>query len=197
MTTTNETAATPAASTEVRIPIVNAHARDGFAARFRSAEGFVFRIRGTRTSPEGRYVDTEPPEVVVADVRPTCEYCGSITVADFLAALQTPGTHYSGSDWKYGYPHKFYIEIPCEPYRTTSCTRSETIDGQRVHTVEWAERTTRNHKFYTEHLLDATDDELAEWERIAAPLLGVRFFKNADGALMYLAPRGYRASGDV
>ncbi len=43
------------------------------------------------------------------DGREHCNYCGSITLEAAIGLLSTPGTHYSGSDWKYGYPHKFYI----------------------------------------------------------------------------------------
>lgn len=39
----------------------------------------------------------------------TCSYCGSMDVARAIELLRTPGTHYSGADWKYGWPHKFYI----------------------------------------------------------------------------------------
>lgn len=38
-----------------------------------------------------------------------CCYCGSITPDDALVFLVTRGIRYSGSDWKYGWPHKFYI----------------------------------------------------------------------------------------
>lgn len=39
----------------------------------------------------------------------TCSYCGSISVKRAIELLLTPGTHFSGTDWKYGWPHKFYI----------------------------------------------------------------------------------------
>lgn len=38
-----------------------------------------------------------------------CEWCGSMTFERALELLKTPGTKYSGSDWKYGWPHKFYV----------------------------------------------------------------------------------------
>src|ERR1051326_7382781 len=41
-----------------------------------------------------------------------CSHCGSLSVEDAIKFLQTPGTQFSGSDWKYGWPHKFYIEVP-------------------------------------------------------------------------------------
>jgi hypothetical protein len=39
----------------------------------------------------------------------TCSYCGSMGVARAIELLKTQGTAYSGADWKYGWPHKFYI----------------------------------------------------------------------------------------
>lgn len=39
----------------------------------------------------------------------TCSYCGSMTAARAIELLKTPGTDYSGADWKYGWPHKFYL----------------------------------------------------------------------------------------
>ncbi len=39
----------------------------------------------------------------------TCPYCGSLSVEDVIRLLKTPGTSYSCADWKYGWPHKFYI----------------------------------------------------------------------------------------
>jgi hypothetical protein len=41
-----------------------------------------------------------------------CNYCGSITVARAIEGLKTPGTRFSGTDHKYGWPHKFQIDIP-------------------------------------------------------------------------------------
>lgn len=38
-----------------------------------------------------------------------CSYCGSLSPAEAVKLLKTPGTSFSGSDWKYGWPHKFYI----------------------------------------------------------------------------------------
>ena len=32
-----------------------------------------------------------------------------LTIAQVIDALKVPGTYYSGSDWKFGYPHKFYL----------------------------------------------------------------------------------------
>lgn len=41
----------------------------------------------------------------------TCSYCGSIHPADLITEIQS-GNAMGGSDWKYGYPHKFYLREP-------------------------------------------------------------------------------------
>lgn len=40
----------------------------------------------------------------------TCFYCGSIHPEDLLKAL-ADGGKLGGADWKYGWPHKFYIDV--------------------------------------------------------------------------------------
>lgn len=46
-----------------------------------------------------------------------CSYCGSITIEKLVELLATPGTSYGGSDWKYGWPHKFYIDSPAGHFK--------------------------------------------------------------------------------
>lgn len=33
----------------------------------------------------------------------------NLTIAQASDLLKKPGTRFSGSDWKYGFPHKFYV----------------------------------------------------------------------------------------
>ena len=40
-----------------------------------------------------------------------CSYCGSLEPGIFLDYLKNPSNKVSGSDWKYGWPHKFYISV--------------------------------------------------------------------------------------
>ena len=99
-----------------------------------------------------------------------CSYCGSITVTDMLRLLQKPGVRYSGSDWKYGWPHKFYLTTP---------------NGEHL-------------KFYSVHIRDATDAQHFEWLEVAKPLLGVAFYVDPEKRIAYTAvSRGYQASGVV
>lgn len=40
----------------------------------------------------------------------TCSYCGSIHPEDLAKYLEAGVAKLGGSDWKYGWPHKFYVE---------------------------------------------------------------------------------------
>lgn len=132
----------------------------------------------------------------IPDLHETCTWCGSLSVDGVLKAFQTPGTQYSGSDWKYGWPHKFYIEIPCEPYRHII---SSHYDGKGSTTHEYGMSSSRHHKFYAVHLQDATPEQLEQWNQIAGPLVGVRFeMSPVFGTLRFITPcHGYQTHGVV
>lgn len=103
------------------------------------------------------------------------------------------GTHFSGSDWKYGWPHKFYFEIACAPYQKVVSSSS----GPKGTTYEVKETSVVSAKFYSDHVLDATEDQLVLWNRIVAPLLGVKFAV-VDGNLRYAAVnKGFQTWGYV
>lgn len=120
------------------------------------------------------------------DPYPHCSYCGSITVADALRFFRTQGTKWSASDWKYGWPHKFYLDVPCEPFRAVI---SKTVRGGEVVDVQYGTRSSHNLKFYTLHLKDATPQQLTEWNEHVAPVVGVQF-EVVDGQLRYTAWQG-------
>lgn len=151
----------------------------------------------------------------------TCSYCGSIHPEDLVKAIAA-GAKLGGSDWKYGWPHKFYIsEIPnpnagklvCRisgsgPLPLTDADRSRFVapPGGRVefgeddslHIKRWTAQVfepdgpTTHGKWYNDHLMDLSDEAFA----IVAPLLeqhaGIRFKRDAKG-LGYAAPHaGYQ-----
>jgi hypothetical protein len=122
---------------------------------------------------------------------PQCSYCGSINIEGAITALSTSGTHYSGSDWKYGWPHKFYLDVSCEPRRYCSSSGPGKNEfGYSTKTQEWC-------KFYSEHLLDATPEQLERFNAAAERTIGITF-ELKDGELHYRAPhRGFQTWGDV
>lgn len=99
----------------------------------------------------------------------TCWYCGCIHPADLILLLDT-GARMHGADWKYGWPHKFYV-------------------------VDLPKRQGGQERWYNQHLLDdgysteARDQLLVYLERHA----GIAFCIDADGRLAYQAPSyGYQ-----
>ena|SRR2546423_15696004 len=87
-----------------------------------------------------------------------CSYCGSLYF-DEVKRIVEEGGKLGGSDYKYGWPHKFYVY---------------TKDGNM-------------HKFYNEHLLDLPVEECGEFFALLKEHAGIEFFYQ-DGNLMYRAP---------
>lgn len=127
----------------------------------------------------------------------TCDYCGSIHPGDLLEALRNGATMH-GSDWKYGWPHKFYVEgLPntlagqtVKVGGTSGIRDGVRFDGP-IMGVASAHCTA---KFYSEHLLDEGygEEERATLIRALETHTGIRF-QIVDGKLKYAAPHyGYQ-----
>jgi hypothetical protein len=96
----------------------------------------------------------------------TCSYCGSAHPQDLLVILEAGGT-LGGSDWKYGWPHKFYVKG----------SKGEHLG-----------------KFYAEHIEDEgySDDALRTLLEQIEKHAGIVFRIN-EGELEYSAPyHGYQ-----
>lgn len=100
-----------------------------------------------------------------------CYYCGSIHPEDLLKALQE-GATLEGTDRKYGWPHKFYVEgIPnLIVGRQVQMGFDSRWDGEkRIETpIMGAAPATVPAKWYNEHLLDEGYDDEARGTLIAA-----------------------------
>jgi hypothetical protein len=119
-----------------------------------------------------------------------CSYCGTIHPEDLVAAMGN-GMHADWADRKYGWPHKFYIDVPnqdADRLFVVSRTNFDTTDRGYTKGDElapelravaeqddgWGEfrpdawyqfttRRTHHAKFYTAHLADpAITDEMKE-----------------------------------
>lgn len=145
----------------------------------------------------------------------TCSYCGSIHPQDLLRVLAA-GALMHGADWKYGWPHKFYIEdvpnkvageerrmggvyagnddpleVLCKRYPDAS-NWTQTERGWNADIMGPAPASTPA-KWYNNHLLDL--DEVAFVPVAQAILQRTHIeFKIITGSLHYYAPyHGYQA----
>jgi len=136
-----------------------------------------------RRTPDDRYPHGEPFRC--------CGYCGSIHPEDLLTVLNT-GARLGGSDWKYGYPHKFYVyDIPNPHANEPSVVGSQSVerDGMRVNESIIGRQGTFHSKWYNQHLLDEGYDEqaLTFLLRVLQAASGI-MFRITNGRLEYGAP---------
>lgn len=109
--------------------------------------------------PDSRNPDGEPFR--------RCSYCGSIHPEDLLNALSA-GAQLGGSDWKYGWPHKFYVtNIPNEnrdrQAEIGSTSYWDEKKGKSVTEPMYGTEGDFHAKWYNQHLQDAGfDDEARE-----------------------------------
>lgn len=126
----------------------------------------------------------------------TCWYCGSMHPDDLLSFMASAPVTLGEADWKYGWPHKFYVEgipNPLAGQRVKSGSRSWTDEsGERRDETIWGTGpATAFAKFYTEHIADATDlDALAAALNLRLP--NIRWERDAEGHVMW---RGHRGTG--
>lgn len=149
----------------------------------------------------------------------TCSYCGSIHPEDLLKAIEG-GARLGGSDWKYGWPHKFYVhEIP-NSQQGNLVTRmsgsgmlpltdeerekhqrflkpggkvefTEDADRWRVRVLEPDGPTTHG-KWYNVHLHDLSPEAFAKLATVLEQRAGIKFVLEGE-KLTYWAPRsGYQ-----
>lgn len=150
----------------------------------------------------------------------TCSYCGSIHPEDLHRFLTDPRlkVELRGSDWKYNWPHKFYVEGIPNPLvgqdvimgGKSNFTRAELENDPRVirETITPLESgkfradfkgvgpVSTHAKWYNLHLNDFIDAPTFEaFAQLIAQRSGVQFgFKNGVGTeLLYHAPcHGYQ-----
>lgn len=95
----------------------------------------------------------------------TCSYCGSMHPEDLAYWLQQPGVEINGSDWKYGWPHKFYIENIPNPkvgLQVVSSARSEFNGTEHIVTPGYGPAPAFTFaKWYNTHLRDQGYDREA------------------------------------
>lgn len=128
-----------------------------------------------------------------------CRYCGSIKVEDAIKFLKQPGTHFSGADWKYGWPHKFYLEPVNPEAEKVVEVGSQSENGTT--TPIMGKRPHLHYKFYNSHLKEATEEQLKEFSELSTKAFGIAWGRD-DKGVFYRAPKtnsfyGWQLWGDI
>lgn len=164
--------------------------------------------RGPQDLEDGPYVETFR----------TCSYCGSIHPEDLLRVVEA-GATLGGSDWKYGWPHKFYVEgipnpVAGQPRRAGGAylgalSRDKTLEQVQTEYPgysNWRNEpegwrgdmispgpATQGAKWYNDHLLDLSADAFEVVSRVLFEKTKIQFLIQG-GDLRFHAPhRGYQA----
>jgi hypothetical protein len=149
-----------------------------------------------------QWTDARPPNITAGKTTGrlrSCSFCGSMHPTDLVAAL-TVGAKASWADFKYGWPHKLYVDGIPNPHAGLTESREscsypkEPTDEERKRYQHWRQESSRwlgwneapaaattYGKFYTEHLQDATEEERAVIERA----MGMHFTFSDNGAVAW------------
>lgn len=146
--------------------------------------------RARRFLPDKPIIWDEPRvDSVYAIVEPfrRCSYCGSIHPEDLIKHLEK-GAELGGADWKYGWPHKFYVSgIPNVTTALVGKVGSNTKDGQTTDILGKPSPTCWV-KWYNEHILDDGFDDEARARLLDLLTTSGITFSLIDGKLNYNAP---------
>lgn len=148
-----------------------------------------------------------------------CSYCGSLHPEDLITALKAGATMH-GSDWKYGWPHKFYVTVPNTiagkvvgmggssggsigpdtpgAVWESTCAHADCGERTRAHgywTVPFMEPApaTCQSKFYNTHLDDVEGEVFAELAALLKQHTGIEWTRDPEKGVGYRAPSpGYQ-----
>lgn len=126
----------------------------------------------------------------------TCSFCGCIHPEDLLKVL-AEGATLHGSDWKYGWPHKFYVEGIPNPnagrqVRIGGKSWTENgVDHREDIMDEAPEHTTG--KWYNVHLEDLSPEAFDKFAPVLSEASGIEWILDPEKGICYRAPhRGFQ-----
>lgn len=136
-----------------------------------------------------RTMDTEPLNDKQGLATRTCSYCGSIHPEDLLKAIEA-GAKMGGSDWKYGWPHKFYVKGIPNPIAGQEIEVSSVHQGEeKLSSVREPAKDTVRGKFYNVHLEDLNDIDFTKVATVIEWETDIIFNRHPEKGLGYSAPR--------
>ncbi len=111
----------------------------------------------------------------------TCWYCGSIHPEDLYNALiATPTITLEQADWKYGWPHKIYVNGMPNPNAGQNVRVGTGVDGKPSYGKASSDLFA---KWYNDHLRDEGFDNEA-WNALAQELhkrTGIAWLRDSNG----------------
>jgi hypothetical protein len=110
-----------------------------------------------------------------------CSGCGSIHPQDLLAFLREDGVTLETADWKYGYPHKIYVEGIANPLHGKKVIiGSRHQNGKSFVVVGDAPKHTWA-KFYVIHLRDLEEETFAPLTKLLEQKVRIKFTRDEKG----------------
>ena len=121
----------------------------------------------------------DPTRLGANKTNTTCSYCGGMEPGELAAAIRA-GATVSWADAKYGWPHKLYVEgIPNRFAGYPEALTATYVDGEKVIGPLTRAPDKASGKFYAEHLMDATPEDLSTIEKA----MGLHFVFSDDGTV--------------
>jgi len=148
--------------------------------------GDLIAWRAPRIDESGPYSDTFR----------TCSWCGSIHPEDLYNAMKAGVARLGGSDWKYGWPHKFYVYGIPNPKAGQTVEIGSSYENRVNTPIMGAAPQFLHAKWYNEHLTDLSPECFSAMAELLHNKSRILFTKK-DGKLAYSAPyAGFQALGD-
>lgn len=115
----------------------------------------------------------------------TCSFCGSGHPADVVRALAA-GAKFCAADWKYGWPHKFYLDGIQNPIAGQQIIVGSKSNGRNVEYIRGRALPKTHGKWYNIHLRDLDAEDFAELAGLIRSMTGIQFDRQENG-IKYVA----------
>jgi hypothetical protein len=116
-----------------------------------------------------------------------CDYCGSIHPEDLIKFLGE-GATLDGADWKYGWPHKFYVRGIRNQYVGDVARVGTSFSAGKETAILGAPPKFCWSKWYNEHIMDEGYDDEARGALLSLLEQSGITFKIQDGRLIHISP---------
>jgi hypothetical protein len=119
-----------------------------------------------------------------------CNYCGSMDPVQLADLIEQGQAIMHGSDWKYGWPHKFYVDVKNPKAGQPKDDVIQTFQyGKVINEVHYPSEEPEflHAKFYSNHLALLDDETFEKVAPIISNACGV-VWEKIDGKLHYRAP---------